>query len=422
MDILPVGTVEFDCVSKRYRLGAKGTLRGAVAGLFSRKDQENSLMYALRDVSFKAAPGESLGLIGPNGAGKTTTLKLLSKITRPSSGQITVDGRVSSLIELGAGFHPELTGRENIYLNGAILGLRRTEIARKLDDIVDFSGLERFIDTPVKRYSSGMYVRLGFAVAAHVEPDILLVDEVLAVGDASFRHRCIQHMRQLQHSGTTVLFVSHNMHLISSMCDRVLLLMEGQVCAEGPPSVVISEYESLLQAHSSRSVAHRSEELGPVDDSAGSLILTEVEIVPETASGSDGLATDRPATICVYYQARNRQVIGRIAVFIVREEDGVLCSTAESNRSSKFGAKPRELRGPGVVKVTYDPLQLTPGTYYVVVKATDASDSIVLASVQSPVFQVRAGAGTSSMGVYNPILNWTWHQSEDPIDMAGEGE
>ena len=182
---LPIGSVVFEGVSKLYRLGGLSTLRSAVAELTSRRrDRSLGDFWALKDVSFRVEPGESLGLIGPNGAGKTTTLKLLSNITRPTEGRVVVQGRLSSLIELGAGFHPELTGRENIYLNGAILGLKRREIARKFDDIVVFSELERFLDTPVKRYSSGMFVRLAFAVAAHVEPEVLLVDEVLAVGDA----------------------------------------------------------------------------------------------------------------------------------------------------------------------------------------------------------------------------------------------
>ena len=224
----PRGSIDFEGVSKKYRLGAQGTLRGTVAALVGRNregGEQKRTLWALRDVSFRLSPGESLGLIGPNGSGKTTTLKLLSGITLPAKGRIAVQGRTSALIELGAGFHPELTGLENIYLNGAILGLKRREIARRLEAIIDFSGLKRFIDTPVKRYSSGMYVRLGFAVAAHVEPDVLLVDEVLAVGDASFRHRCIQHMHKLRKNGTTVLFVSHNMHLVREMCDQVLLLM-----------------------------------------------------------------------------------------------------------------------------------------------------------------------------------------------------
>jgi lipopolysaccharide transport system ATP-binding protein len=200
--------------------------------------------WALRDVSFKVAQGDVVGVIGRNGAGKSTLLKILSRITAPSAGRVVLDGRVSSLLEVGTGFHPELTGRENIYLNGAILGMSQAEIRRKFDEIVAFAEVERFLDTPVKRYSSGMYVRLAFAVAAHLEPEILLVDEVLAVGDAAFRKKCLAKVRSVSHSGRTILFVSHNIGSVMEICNTGLLLEAGRMTAYGPVKEVVSGYYS----------------------------------------------------------------------------------------------------------------------------------------------------------------------------------
>ncbi len=198
--------------------------------------------WALRDVSFRVCQGEVLGVIGPNGAGKTTLFKILSRITEPSEGRVELRGRVASLLEVGTGFHPELTGRENIFLNGAILGMTRAEIRRKFDEIVAFSEVETFLDTPVKRYSSGMYVRLAFAVAAHLESEILLVDEVLAVGDVSFQRKCMQKMSGVAHSGRTVLFVSHNMNAVQSLCNRALYIAGGRLVDCGSTDAVVSKY------------------------------------------------------------------------------------------------------------------------------------------------------------------------------------
>jgi lipopolysaccharide transport system ATP-binding protein len=204
--------------------------------------QRTDPFWALQDVSLEIPHGEILGIIGRNGAGKSTLLKILSRITKPSVGRVEVNGRVGSLLEVGTGFHPELTGRENVFLNGSILGMSRGEIARKFDEIVAFAEVERFLDTPVKRYSSGMYVRLAFAVAAHLEPEILIVDEVLAVGDASFQRRCLERMGQLARSGATVLLVSHNLQIVPTLCNRAVLLEGGRVRRVGPAEEVIDEY------------------------------------------------------------------------------------------------------------------------------------------------------------------------------------
>jgi lipopolysaccharide transport system ATP-binding protein len=208
--------------------------------------------WAVKDVSFQVRDGEALGIIGPNGAGKSTILKLLSKILKPNKGRISVKGRVSSLIEIGAGFHPDLTGRENIYLNGTILGMTRDEINRKFDEIVEFSGIADFLDTPVKRYSSGMYARLAFSVAAHVDPEVLLVDEVLSVGDMSFQHRCLDKMRQKLRSGAAVVFVSHNLQAVASLCDRTVVMSKGSDVFDGPPGQALAVYLSAAQSSSAR--------------------------------------------------------------------------------------------------------------------------------------------------------------------------
>ena len=255
---MPQTAIVTDRLCKRYRLGVRDggafayrTLRDTIAGAAARLwrggspiGTQRDEIWALRDLSVEIRRGEVVGIIGRNGAGKSTLLKILSRITRPTSGGARLFGRVGSLLEVGTGFHPELTGRDNIYLNGAILGMRRAEIQRKFDAIVEFAGVARFIDTPVKRYSSGMYVRLAFAVAAHLEPEILLVDEVLAVGDAAFQRQCLGKMQDISRSGRTVLFVSHNMPAITRLCDRALLLAEGRLVDDGTPDAIVARYLS----------------------------------------------------------------------------------------------------------------------------------------------------------------------------------
>jgi lipopolysaccharide transport system ATP-binding protein len=238
-------------LSKSYRIGelqsTYGTLRDSLAAAVkrvARRDHKEhfEVIWALRDVSLEIREGDVLGVIGRNGAGKSTFLKILTRITTPTSGRAEIRGRVGSLLEVGTGFHPELTGRENVFLNGSVLGMKRREIQQKFPEIVEFSGVEQFIDTPVKRYSSGMSVRLAFAVAAHLEPEILLVDEVLAVGDAEFQRRCLGRMEDLSQSGRTVVFVSHQMQAVAQLCDRAVLLQKGSVVMDGPSADVVAHY------------------------------------------------------------------------------------------------------------------------------------------------------------------------------------
>jgi lipopolysaccharide transport system ATP-binding protein len=258
---MPDVALAMDGVAKRFRKGelydSLRDLIPALAGRMVRGRRSSEGLgegefWALRDISLSARRGEALGIIGRNGAGKSTMLKLLAGIMKPTEGTITVHGRLSALIEVGAGFHPDLTGRENIYLNGAILGMSRDEVRRKFDAIVDFSGLEEFIDTPVKRYSSGMFARLGFSVAAHVDPDILIVDEVLSVGDFAFQRKCHDRMTAVLQSGVTVVFVSHNLRAVADLCERTMLLDRGRITAVGPSDRIIHEY--LGSAHEEKHV------------------------------------------------------------------------------------------------------------------------------------------------------------------------
>jgi lipopolysaccharide transport system ATP-binding protein len=254
--------IKAENISKQYRLGSIGTktlandfkrwmylMRGKedpflkIGEANDRSSKGNSeYVWALKDINFEVQQGEVIGIIGKNGAGKSTLLKILSRVTSPTTGQITVNGRMASLLEVGTGFHPELTGRENVFLNGAIMGMSKSEIKAKFDEIIDFSGVERYIDTPVKRYSSGMYVRLAFAVAAHLEPEILIVDEVLAVGDAEFQKKCLGKMKDVSGEGRTVLFVSHNMGAIQSLCSQSIYLKHGTIQQTGPTDKIINYY------------------------------------------------------------------------------------------------------------------------------------------------------------------------------------
>src|SRR5258705_8053936 len=248
-------------VGKRYRIGGlhpgymtfREMLGGIVTAPFKKRSNGQQILWALSDINLEIGQGELVGIIGHNGAGKSTLLKILSRVTKPTTGEVELFGRIGSLLEVGTGFHPDLTGRENIFLSGAILGMRRAEIERKFDDIVAFSELEKFIETSVKWYSSGMYVRLAFSVAAHLEPEILMMDEVLAVGDAAFQQKCLDKMHEIRQQGRTILFVSHDMAAITRLCKRVVLLESGRIACDGEPHEGVNHYlSSSLKTRASR--------------------------------------------------------------------------------------------------------------------------------------------------------------------------
>ena len=289
--------IRVEHVSKRYRIGARqeayGSLRDTLAALgkspVKRLKGEgrtaSETVWALRNVNFEVRPGEVIGILGHNGAGKSTLLKVLSRVTEPSEGRVELYGRVGSLLEVGTGFHPELTGRENVFLYGAILGMPRAEIARKFDEIVAFSEIERFIDTPVKHYSSGMYMRLAFSVPAHLEPEVMLLDEVLAVGDISFQKKCLTHMRRLKQNGMTILMVSHNMTAIQSTCERSLLLNGGSVVAAGASAAVIERFREITRRRELERAGRAGQAGASVDPPAADVVITAFDM-----RGADGVS------------------------------------------------------------------------------------------------------------------------------------
>jgi lipopolysaccharide transport system ATP-binding protein len=295
-------------------------LRGSHAADAGSPDQD---FWAVRDLSFQVPVGQRVGLIGRNGAGKSTLLKLLSRITEPTAGRIVQRGRVASLLEVGTGFHPELSGRENIYVNGSILGMRRAEIQRKFDEIVEFAGVERFLDTPVKRYSSGMYMRLAFAVAAHLEPDVLLVDEVLAVGDAAFQAKCLGKMESISREGRTVIFVSHNMSAVATLCDRAILLEQGRLAMDGTVDAVVSHY--LETAPSSESLALRKDRVG-----SGAVRATSVSFSGESGGARRAVVQGQPIEIAVDMQV-SPEALGKTATVVL-----VVCDRMETRLFSLY--------------------------------------------------------------------------------------
>ncbi len=321
--------IQAQSLSKRYRIGSSlhnyPTLRESLAGVLpslARRQPSNAgdllhstLIWALQGVSFKVLRGEVLGVIGRNGAGKSTLLKILSRITRPTSGEIRLRGRVGSLLEVGTGFHPELTGRENIYLNGAILGMHRKEINAKFDQIVEFSEIGRFLDTPVKRYSSGMYMRLAFSVAAHLEPEILLVDEVLAVGDAAFQKKCLGKMGQVAGEGRTVLFVSHNMGAIQALCSRSILLADGRIVEDGPSNQVVQSYlnRSYGDIEKTGEVSWSGEDNAP---GGGEVRLQSIRLLSSIGQVQDHFNVKDPIQIEFTYQV-NTLIRGMRAILVI---------------------------------------------------------------------------------------------------------
>ncbi|MCC6457189.1 MAG: ABC transporter ATP-binding protein [Caldilineaceae bacterium] len=330
--------IQVETLSKRYRIGVQETrpesLVQALTGWakapirnfrrlrarthFDQNGHEDGsdTIWALKDVSFEVEQGETLGIIGRNGAGKSTLLKILSRITEPTSGRAVINGRVASLLEVGTGFHPELTGRENVYLNATILGMRKTEVDRKFDEIVGFSGVEKFIDTPVKFYSSGMKVRLAFSVAAHLEPDILIIDEVLAVGDAEFQKKCLGKMGDVATEGRTVLFVSHNLVALRSLCPRAIWLEQGQVQEEGPSSEIVADY---LQLQASKVMEQCWDD---IERAPGNEIvrLHRVWVTQEDQLGEAFVAREMPLQIGIeYWNLNSTQLHATLHVYVGEE-------------------------------------------------------------------------------------------------------
>ncbi len=370
----PMGNIALhvEHLTKRYRIGAASrhnTLRDRLASAMaswrttrSTESHKPTIFSALSDVSFDVTRGEVFGIIGHNGAGKSTLLKILSRITVPTSGTADIYGRISSLLEVGTGFHPELTGRENIYLNGAILGMRRAEMKRKLDEIIDFSGVEDFIDTPVKRYSSGMYVRLAFSVAAHLEPDILIVDEVLAVGDASFQQKCLGKMQQASRGGRTVLIVSHNLPVIENLCQRAMLLSKGRVALMGGAREVVEAYAGMTADLSKSAVHERTDRQGK-----GDVRVTSIEVLDQNGRVSPSVICGRDTIVRWHYRCVPDKVVRKCRVELsLHAKIGDPYETAYFLMSTDLvDPSPLDLHGEGWIDFRIPELPLSGGQYFV---------------------------------------------------------
>jgi len=373
--------ISVENLSKVYRLGQIGTgtisydlqlwwakMRGKPnpllrIGEIDHGNLDGQDLWALRDVSFTVKQGEVLGIIGKNGAGKSTLLKILSRVTAPTSGRVRVKGHIASLLEVGTGFHPELTGRENTYLNGAILGMSRDEIDRKFDEIVDFSGVEKFIDTPVKRYSSGMYVRLAFAVAAHLEPEILLVDEVLAVGDAEFQKKCLGKMGDVAQEGRTVLFVSHNMGAIIQLCQKAILISDGQIARNGIASEIVQAYLDNTNSENT------STELSDWPTRLGSGAARFTRVATKNSVGDETNQYFIGDSLYIEVEIRTFKKIDTIRIAIgVRDSAGLpIILAADVDGDFRFDS-PKELE---IVEMVITDLRLYPGTYYLMLWMAD---------------------------------------------------
>lgn len=321
--------------------------------------------WALRDLSFTVEGGETVGIIGPNGAGKSTVLKLISRIIEPTSGEIEVNGRLGALLELGAGFHPDLSGRENIYLNGSILGLNRSEIDRRLDDIIAFAELERFIDMPVRHYSSGMYVRLGFSVAVHTDPEILLIDEVLAVGDAAFQRKCLEKIDELRRQEVTILFISHSADTVRSLCSRAIWLHEGHLVTDGSAESVVAHYLDRSWSEQGGEPSLDSEDQRHWG--SGKVRITEVRLLDGEGKEQQFFRVGEPLTVEMHYWAEervNKPVFG----LAIHRRDG-LHITGPNTRFADQQIPAVE--GRGVVRYEIRSLPLLEGSYYLSVAAHD---------------------------------------------------
>ncbi len=383
--------------------GMRARLAGQAAG------PDTSHVWALSDVNFEVMPGEVLGIIGRNGAGKSTLLKVLSRITEPTTGRIELYGRVGSLLEVGTGFHPELTGRENISLSGAIMGMRRAEIARKFDQIVAFAEIERFVDTPVKRYSSGMYVRLAFAVAAHLDPEILLVDEVLAVGDVAFQKKCLGKMSDVARDGRTVIFVSHNMASIESLCSACLMLRGGRLESYGAPGKIIGHYiaNELSQDSGERSLVDHAGRSG-----SSFPMMALVRLFPKPGEPSAIMQIGSPLSIQVEF--RSARPLRPILGVTVKTAQGMPVFGV-SNRWTHAGFDGPQL-SEGIISCDFASLPLMPGTYSVDLYFGDFADitrdlDVVLDATSFEVYPTDIyGTGSLPRAMDGPVIwqaSWT---------------
>ena len=408
--------IEFSNVSKRYNLGLTRTSLPSVISQWAKQaisrgndlSADKRYYWALQDVSFNLEKGQSLALVGPNGAGKSTILKLLAKITNPTSGKVNVNGQLSALIELGAGFHPDLTGRENIFLNGTILGLTYKDIQKRYDEIVAFSEIEEFIDTPVKRYSSGMTVRLGFAVASCIEPDILLVDEVLAVGDASFRQKCIDRIKTLLNNGASLIFVSHDMGLVRAVCERALYIEHGQVQHAGTSGEVIDLYNQILEKRRVEKLNHSGGAEG------GDVEITKIDVVNADGNPVTEAYGDTPLEIRIHYTAFRNLGRSNALVRIYRSDGLSVCLMRTQLDNFPVTLE----KGEGIISVKLEPNQLFGGMYYAIAWMMNAEDSDGTANGASDWFEIknRTMGREAHDSVFEPKRQWSQVVLSNPVE------
>jgi lipopolysaccharide transport system ATP-binding protein len=373
-----------DKVSKQYRIGhANPTLRETLTNLmtleFLRKKKEDEIIWALRDVSFSIQKGETVGIIGRNGAGKSTLLKILSKITHPTFGSTKVRGRVASLLEVGTGFHEELTGRENVYLNGSILGMSKRDVKKQLDAIVEFSGVEQFIDTPIKRYSSGMRLRLGFAVAAHLEPDILIIDEVLAVGDASFQKKCMDVIQNLRAAAHTILFVSHNLTAVENLCERCVWIDRGVVQMDGESRTVLRDYMASLRGPEAEVPA--LEDVGNRRGN-GKMRFKGVEYLSPDGVTQKIVRAGDPLVIRFHYCAYEHIPYSSLG-FRMYTETGTLVTDTSTSHHGIF--IPSLVPGEGYLDLEIPCLNLVPAKYMLSLWASDMAGGLIYDNIEQAV-------------------------------------
>lgn len=396
-------------LSKKYSIGKQkdGSLKESLAGLFQSAETKGDEFWAIKDVSFEINKGDVIGIIGKNGAGKSTLLKILSQITKPTEGRIEINGRIASLLEVGTGFHPELTGRENIYLNGTILGMTRKEVKAKFDEIVAFSGVEKFIDTPVKHYSSGMYVRLAFAVAAHLEPEILIIDEVLAVGDAEFQKKCMGKMKEVAGQGRTVIFVSHNINAIQNLCEKGIFLADGVIISCDNIDAVITKY---LNSFSNQNYSIKLNENNKSILSNDLVEISECYLKNESNTSDEIFNINKETKLVIKYRPKVLGLKLNLSISVYSEnEDYILASP--SNTDKIWFSKEHNLSEYTAI-CRIPPFLLNENTYiFSILIIRDGKDVILHADKILKVEYIDDGAFRDNFfgkwsGFIRPILEW----------------
>jgi lipopolysaccharide transport system ATP-binding protein len=377
--------IRVDNLSKQYKIGmANLSLREHITNVMTlkflrAKSQPEEILWALRNVSLSIEHGETVGIVGRNGAGKSTLLKVLSKITYPTSGSMSISGRVISLLEVGTGFHEELTGRENIYLNGSILGMTKKEVKGKLDAIVEFSGVEQFIDTPIKRYSSGMRLRLGFAVAAHLDPDILIVDEVLAVGDAQFQKKCLDTIQKLRASARTILFVSHNLSAVENLCERCIWINHGEVHMDGDTATVLRDYQGSMRE---TSVIDRDLEGAKTRRGSGQIRFTSLEFLSPEGVSQKVIRAGDPVVMRFHYKVHEPVTFPSIGFRMYTESGTLVTDTSTSHHGIYI---PSVEHGEGYLDLDIACLNLLAAKYTISLWVTDQHGTVVYDNIENAV-------------------------------------